>query len=570
MAQKLSLFPGSSDFAEYREEPTYYVDKTGLIADLLQNRSKVHLFTRPRRFGKTLNMSMLRYFFEIGTRPALFEGLSVSQNRDLCAQHLGKYPVLSITFSGVDGLAYAEAEQSLFSNIRFEAARLDHKYHLQQDARLSDSDRAALNAFLMGEGEGIGSLALLSRALYQVTGQKVILLIDEYDVPLQRADTCGYYDAMATTLRSLFNKGLKANPYLSFAVLTGCLRIAKESIFTGLNNVRVNSILHARGGAWFGFTQEEVSAMLAYYGLSAYAPLTKEWYNGYRFGDQAIYCPWDVILWVDQLLHERSKRPKDYWAASSGNDIIHRFAALATTDMLDDMSALLAQKTIRRPIVENLNYAELDRSPDHIWTVLLMTGYLTFTHRYEDGTCDLCLPNREIRDLFRTEIQQWMLNHAAQPGGEREQLFTALVTGNVPQAEEALNAVLPYAVSIRDTQAASGKKENFYHGLLLGLLSYSARLWGVQSNREKGDGFPDLVLDSFALKQAVILELKYADGASPEQLRRAAQAALAQIRERHYTSWYERFSYRQIHSYGIAFHGKYCHIEAPEDGAAGA
>ncbi len=368
---------GTEDFRELREENFYYIDKTMLIKDLIEGQGKVTLFTRPRRFGKTLNMSMLRHFFEIGTDKSIFEGLAISDEKELCEEYMGQYPVISISLKGVEGEDYESARESMWSVISDEANRL---FFLSQSSALNDIEKTAFIALCTKTGRLEESLKLMSRLLYKHYGKKVIVLIDEYDVPLDKAYHQGYYDKMILLIRQLFGNVLKTNEYLNFAVLTGCLRVSKESIFTGLNNLIVHTIAEDNFAQYFGFTDKEVLELLSYYGVEENYSLTKEWYDGYCFGQSNryhVYCPWDVINWCYYLKKNPNMKPQNFWVNTSSNDLIRTFAQMADSNTRQEIADLIDGKHILKKLDLNLTYAEIEENINNLWSVLYMTGYLT-------------------------------------------------------------------------------------------------------------------------------------------------------------------------------------------------
>ncbi|MCD7805939.1 MAG: ATP-binding protein, partial [Lachnospiraceae bacterium] len=542
---------GIDSFEQLRGADFYYVDKTGLIRELLSNWGAVNLFTRPRRFGKSLNMSMLKAFFEIGTNKSLFNGLEISKETALCEKYMGKFPVISITLKQVKGLNYASAEAQMWTAISMEAERLSY---LAGSDRLDDTDKQLLNDFRLCRGNLPSALLQLSRLLCKHYQQKVIILIDEYDVPLQKAEANGYYAEMAELISQIFGYGMKTNSNMLFSIVTGCLRIAKESIFTGFNNPKVHTVVDDQYDEWFGFTDAEVQEMLAYYGLGEYYEITKEWYDGYRFGSVNVYCPWDVINWCEQLRRSEDHTPRDFWANTSSNDMILRFVELADETTRAELEELSEGKSIDKDVRLDLTYAELDQDIDHLWSILFSTGYLTYTGRNEDGSYQLKIPNREINHLFGHQIKDWFQNRVE---GGLQPLFRAFDEHNAADIESAINACLTDSISFMDGRNTDEMKETFYHGLLLGLLR-GRRGWRVKSNREAGNGRADIILLDRTRQCGYIIEVKYARNSS--LLTNQAQNALRQIDERAYGEYFSDEDISGIYHYGIAFCQKRCRV----------
>ncbi len=558
----LKLPVGIENFEEIRHDGFYYADKTGLIEQLLNQWGKVNLFTRPRRFGKTLNMSMLRYFFEIGTDPALFDGLYISQNKKLCEEYLGKFPVVFLSLKNVDGLTYERAVYRLTELVGMEAERFSF---LSQSAKLAENEKdryRALTAlqngrFTMSEDVLISSLQVLSQLLYRHFGKKVIVLIDEYDVPLDKAFQHGYYRQMAALIRGLFGQLLKTNDSLQFAVLTGCLRVSKESIFTGLNNFKVLSITDARFDEQFGFTEEEVRKLLAFYHLESHLSEIKNWYDGYRFGNADIFCPWDVIGHVDRLMEDPEAEPQPYWINTSGNDLVKRFIDKADKTTRDEIERLMTGGTIEKEIRMELTYEEIDRSIDNLWSVLFTTGYLTLEGEPEYGICRLRIPNEEVREVFRYQIRELFRENVMKNTAELEIFWRAFSDGEGKVIEEQLNRLLGNSISVFDTRGDRRERENSYHTFLLGMLVGNAA-WGVKSNRETGEGFADLLVETENPDAGIIIELKSVDRLS--ELDEACRQAIAQIHERRYDRTMRDEGRDDILAYGIAFYKKRCRV----------
>ena len=562
MTDTLKLPVGIENFEEIRNDGFYYADKTGLIEQLLNQWGKVNLFTRPRRFGKTLNMSMLRYFFEIGTDPALFDGLYISQNKKLCDEYLGKFPVVFLSLKNVDGLTYERAVYRLTELVGMEAERFPF---LSQSAKLAENEKdryRALTAlqdgrFTMSEDVLISSLQVLSKLLYRHFGKKVIVLIDEYDVPLDKAFQHGYYRQMAALIRGLFGQVLKTNDSLQFAVLTGCLRVSKESIFTGLNNFKVLSITDARFDEQFGFTEEEVRKLLAFYHLESHLSEVKNWYDGYRFGNADIFCPWDVIGHVDRLMEDPEAEPQPYWINTSGNDLVKRFIDKADKTTRDEIERLMTGGTIEKEIRMELTYEEIDRSIDNLWSVLFTTGYLTLEGEPEHGICRLRIPNEEVREVFRYQIRELFRENVMKNTAELEIFWRAFSDGEGKVIEEQLNRLLGNSISVFDTRGDRRERENSYHTFLLGMLVGNAA-WGVKSNRETGEGFADLLVETENPDAGIIIELKSVDRLS--ELDGACRQAIAQIHERRYDRTLRDEGRDDILAYGIAFYKKRCRV----------
>ena len=561
MRKKLPV--GIENFEEFTAENFYYVDKSLFIAELLQNWGKVNLFTRPRRFGKTLNMSMLKCFFEVGSDPALFDGLKIMQEKELCEKYMRKFPVISISLKGVDGRSFASASAALRTAIGDEARRFgflrestvlnqEEKDSYQRLIKVGTDSRALYD---MTEDVAAASLKTLSQLLHKHYGQKVILLIDEYDVPLDKAFQAGYYDEMVSLIRNLLGNALKTNDSLYFAVLTGCLRISKESIFTGLNNLKVHTISDVRYDEFFGFTNTDVDALLEFYGLSDYKNTIQDWYDGYRFGDVDVYCPWDVINYCDELLAAPEAEPENYWANTSGNDLIRRLLKKASQTTRDEVEQLINGETIIKTIRQELTYRDIEDSIDNIWSVLYSTGYLTGRGRLPGKQMKLALPNWEVRDLFIDLVKDWFAE-MTQSDSERINSFcAAFPEGNIETIQEMLHDYLWDSISVRDTAVRSNMKENFYHGMLLGLLR-SQGSWLVKSNAETGEGYSDISIQT-PNRTGIIIEIKYADDGNLEA---ACKEALAQIEEKKYAEGLKRRGTKKMIKYGIAFWEKECMV----------
>ena len=548
--QKLPI--GIENFKEMRKQDFYYVDKTGLIVDLLADWGKVNLFTRPRRFGKTLNMSMLANFFEIGADASLFGGLRVSEEKELCENYLGKFPVVFVSLKGVDGLTFDEAYARLRILIRNEALRLEV---LRESGKLSMEEK---NAYLRLVSENpektdiTESLKLLCQLLEKHYGQKPILLIDEYDVPLDKAFLHGYYPQMIDLIRSMFGAALKTNDSLFFAVLTGCLRVSKESIFTGLNNLKTLSISNVKFNEYFGFTDEEVGRMLADYGLEAHQAEAREWYDGYRFGNQDVYCPWDIINYVNELRSDPEAEPKPYWMNTSGNDMVRRLIAKAsdgTTQM--EIERLIAGDTITKMINEQLTHSEIDENLENIWSLLYMTGYLTVARKPSGGRYELRIPNREVREIFKRQVLSWFTERARAATEKLAGLYEAFEKGDAEAIEKLLNRQLITTVSFYDAY------ESFYHGFLLALLSTCVD-WCVSSNAETGRGRSDITVERRDRELGFVIEIK--EVRTRAKLDEACAAAMKQAENRDYAAVMLRYGVETVFTYGIAFCDKRCRV----------
>ena len=562
MNRQLKLPVGIENFQEIRQLGFYYVDKTKMIEHLLSQWGKVNLFTRPRRFGKTLNMSMLRYFFEIGTDPTLFDGLFISQNKELCETYLGKFPVVFLSLKNVDGLTFEEARYRLTELIAKEAERFGF---LADSDRLSENEKKMYQAltalsdgrYTMDELLLVSAMQTISQLLYRHYGQKIILLMDEYDVPLDKAFQHGYYREMVSLIRGMFGQALKTNDFLYFAVLTGCLRVSKESIFTGLNNFKVLASTDARFDEYFGFTDEEVKTLLEAYHLESHMEETKEWYDGYHFGNADIYCPWDVISHVDRLCGEPTAAPQAYWINTSGNDLVKRFIEKADKTTRDEIEALIAGELIEKPIRLELTYDEIDNSINNLWSVLFTTGYLTQAGRTEQGDYRLRIPNKEVREVYKLQIQEWFRDTVLQDTEPIRAFLQAFTDGNAKEIEARLTKILGNMISILDTKARDEEKEIFYHGVLLGLLRCNFD-WSVKSNVEAGDGFADIIVEPESPDAGIIVELKYSQTFSG--LESACERALAQIRDRRYAEYLKGEGRNEILACGIAFCKKRCRV----------
>ncbi len=563
MRKKLPI--GIDGFEKIRTNDFYYADKTLFIRELLQNWGEVNLFTRPRRFGKSLNMSMLKCFFEIGNSSELFDGLKIIEEKALCEKYMGKFPVISISLKNVDGRNFESASAALKTVIGNEAMRFRF---LKESERISEEEKEAYGRLIkIGSGEdGIyamtenvaaASLQTLSQLLARHYGQKVILLIDEYDVPLDKAFQAGYYDEMVNLIRNLLGNVLKTNDSLYFAVLTGCLRISKESIFTGLNNLKVHTISDVRYDEFFGFINSDVDEMLAFYGLTSYKDVIRDWYDGYRFGDADVYCPWDVINYCDELLAAPSAPPQNYWANTSGNDLILRMLKKADQTTKDEVEELLNGRQIIKRIKQELTYRDIDESIENVWSVLYATGYLTGMH-VEKADADifrLWIPNGEIRNLFYELVEDWFREVTRSDTARINRFCAAFPKGDTAMIQDMLHDYLWDSISVRDTAVRRNMKENFYHGMLLGLLR-SQDSWLVRSNAETGEGYSDISIQT-PDRIGMIIELKYANDGNLEA---ACSEALKQIEEKKYAEGLKRRGMKKIIKYGIAFCEKECRV----------
>lgn len=555
MNDTLKLPVGIDDFKKIREADFYYVDKTKLIEQLLQSWGEVTLFTRPRRFGKTLNMSMLKSFFEIGAEKSLFQGLYISEKEKLCAEYMGKYPVIFLSLKGVEGLHFADAQKMLMTIINNEVRR---HYYLKTSDKLTVEDRKQFEKMLLNEDVNlVDSLRLLSQLLYLHYDQKVVILIDEYDVPLDKAFKNGYYQEMVSLIRGLFGQALKTNEFLQFAVLTGCLRVSKESIFTGLNNFEINSIVDIEHEEGFGFTDAEVMQMLKYYHCTNRYSDIKEWYDGYHFGNADIYCPWDVINFVKKLLTDSNAKPSAFWINSSGNDLVKLFVDKADQSTKDEIERLVAGESVTKRIRLDLTYDEIENSIDNVWSVLFTTGYLTNIGNPESGVYELVIPNREVHEVFVLQIQEWFQRSVAKEESMPE-FSKAILEADAEGLQKQLNVIMSRMISVLDTKAREEQKENFYHGLLLGLLRGSNPDWLIKSNRESGDGYSDILIEPENPDAGIIIEVKHA--ASISGLDKACENAMAQIKNRRYDEALRENGRCEILAYGIAFHKKRCRV----------
>ena len=562
MADLKRLPVGLDDFKKIRENKFYYIDKTMLIEQLLENWGEVNLFTRPRRFGKTLNMSMLKAFFEIGIDTTLFDDLYISKNQALCERYMGKYPVIFLTLKGVDGLTFEAAKYRLAELIGAEAERfafLAESTHLTENERSKYQMMIHLESgkYSADEEMLVSSLQILSQLLYKHYGQNTIILIDEYDVPLDKAFQHGYYREMVTLIRGLFGNALKTNSFLQFAVMTGCLRISKESIFTGLNNFKVYAANDLRYDEAFGFPNEEVKQLLADYYLEEHFAEVKEWYDGYHFGNADIYCPWDVINYVDDLVFDPQARPKSYWINSSGNELVKRFIDKADMTTRDEIEELIAGHAVKKRIRMDLTYDEVDNTIDNVWSVLFTTGYLTREGREMDGIYRLIIPNKEVREVFVLQIREWFNRVVANDRASTEKINRGFLEGKTEDIQQELTHFLGESISVLDTKARNEEKEIFYHGILIGILKSNVS-WAVRSNRESGDGYADILIKPKNPDVGIVIELKYAR--SFKELDQACERALEQIKDRRYDEALREDGRNEVLAYGIAFWKKRCKV----------
>ena len=559
MRKKLPI--GIDGFEKLRTNDFYYADKTMFIKELLENWGEVNLFTRPRRFGKSLNMSMLKCFFEAGSDPGLFEDLKILQEKELCETYMGKFPVIAISLKSVAGRSFESASAALRTVIGNEAGRFRF---LRESTVLDQEEKDAYQRLIkvgmdsraiydMTEDVAAASLKTLSQLLSKHYGQKVILLIDEYDVPLDKAFQAGYYDEMINLIRNLFGNALKSNDSLYFAVLTGCLRISKESIFTGLNNLKVHTISDVRYDEFFGFTDEDVDQILDFYGLSDCKRVLRDWYDGFRFGDVDVYCPWDVINYCDELLADPNAIPENYWANTSGNDLIRRLLKKANQTTRGEIEKLIGGEAITKTIRQELTYRDVEDSIDNIWSVLYSTGYLTGRSRLPGKQMKLALPNREVRELFIDLVKNWFEETTQADSARINRFCAAFPDGDVEKIQEMLHDYLWDSISVRDTAVRTDRKENFYHGMLLGLLRSQGN-WLVKSNAETGEGYSDISIHTQD-RIGIVIEVKYADDGNLEA---ACREALTQIEEKKYAEGLKRRGTKKIIKYGIAFCEKEC------------
>lgn len=560
MAKKLPI--GIDNFKKLRESDFYYVDKTKLIEKLINNCGKVNIFTRPSRFGKSLNMSMLKCFFKIGTDTSLFDGLYISDNKELCEKYMGKYPVISLTLKDVEGLSFDEALKRFSELIGREVNRFD--FLLDSD-KLSSNDKERYGSLItlnngkysMDKRTLVSSLELLSYLLYKHYNQRVIILIDEYEVPLHKAFNNGYYDEMVSLIMSMYANALKGNEALEFAVLTGCLRLPQKIIYGGFNNFRYLSILDSRFNDSFCFTENEVKELLAYYNQDDYFEETKKWYDGYRFGDVDIYCPWDVINYVELLNISSNKTPQPFWINTSSNNLVKRFIYMADKKTRDDIERLVACEVIEKEIHQELTYDEIDKSIDNLWSVLFTTGYLTKVGVNEDGFFKLKIPNEEIRTVYKKQIREWFNTTIQEDTNSLNKLWDNFKNGNCEGIENYLNKTLDNTISIFDTKSHDGKKEYAYHMFLTGVLSTN-RNWIVKSNLESGDGFADIIIETDNYNNGIVIEIKHS--LTYDGMKDCCLEAINQIKDKRYDTYLRNEGRNDILIYGIAFCKKRCKV----------
>lgn len=578
MDDTVKLPVGIDDFEKLRTEEFYYIDKTGLIKELLHNWSEVNLFTRPRRFGKSLNMSMLKCFFEYGCDGRLFDGLYIAGETELCEKYMGKFPVISVSLKDASAGDYRTARQMLCAIIGNEAMRFQF---LLESERLTEKEKGRYKqliavggvgeaAYVMADDVLTESLLTLCQYLYKHYGQKAVLLIDEYDVPLDKAQHFGYYDEMAKLIRNLYSRTLKSNGCLQFAVMTGCLKIAKESIFTGLNNLRVFSVMNVQFDEYFGFSDRDVKKMLDYYGYGDRFDLAKEWYDGYRFGNADVYCPWDVINYCADLRADPKASPRAFWTNTSGNDIIRSFIQTAKPGTRRELELLVDGESVTKRVNQELTYRDLYSNTDNLWSVLFMTGYLTMRGEADGDICQLAIPNREIRKIFIDQILEWFQEEARRDAPRLDAFCNAFPKGDAGAIEESFNAYLAKTISIHDTSVRNRKKENFYHGILLGLLGHRED-WYIRSNAESGEGFSDILIEIEEEGIGIVIEVKYsnsrrrAEKAEEKSMRDArlekgCREALAQIEDLGYDAKLRMDEMDTVIKYGIACDRKRCRV----------
>ena len=554
---KKRLPVGIENFEKIRRDGFYYVDKTDLIKELLENWGEVNLFTRPRRFGKTLNMSMFQCFFEIGCDKSLFDGLRIAEESTLCETYMGKFPVISISLKGIDAADYETARNLMVKVVNEEARRFQF---LTESSRLTDTDKMLFGQLLQKEMDDetlFCSLRELTELLRKHYEKQVIVLIDEYDVPLAKANELGYYDEMVRLIRGIFGSALKTNHNLYFAVLTGCLRVAKESIFTGVNNFNTFTITDVDFDEYFGFTDAEVKEMLEEYQLGSSYEDVREWYDGYRFGNVDVYCPWDVICYVNKRRTDPALQPQNYWLNTSGNEVVRHFIeALGDGVTKTEMERLIGGEIVQKEIHEEMIYHDLYADMGNVWSVLFMTGYLTQRGRADGNLYNLVIPNREIRNIFTEQIMKMFQEQAEQDGETLGRFCDALEQGNAEEAERCFTGYMRKTVSIRDTFVRKATKENFYHGMLIGLLGFKEG-WTVMSNREAGDGFSDIQILIDDAETGIVIEVKYAQNGDLEA---ECQKALTQMRALHYEDGMRNAGMQKVFKYGIACWKKTCKV----------
>lgn len=555
---KKRLPVGVENFEQIINDNYYYVDKTGMISELIRNGGMVNLFTRPRRFGKTLNMSMLEHFFSIERDQSIYDGLEISKDTKLCEEYMGKYPVISISLKGINAATYEDAFDFAVRIMKKVARNV--QFLLGSDA-LSDYDKLEYKELLnnnMSEAAFCGGLKILSELLEKHYGTKVVLLIDEYDVPLAKAFENGYYDQMIFLIRSLLEQALKTNDSLKFAVMTGCMRISKESIFTGLNNLKVLSITDERYDEYFGFTDTEVREMLKYYEIEDHYEEVKNWYDGYQFGGVEVYCPWDVLNYCDKLKDHADSFPENYWINTSSNDAVKKFIQMSGNFKTKrEIETLLAGEKIIKEIHQELVYPEMYQSVENVWSLLFMTGYLTQRGRVDAKRYKLAIPNLEIRDIFETQIMEYFKESVAKDGDTLSRFCDALKNGEETKVGEIFESYLKKTISIRDTFVKKASKENFYHGILLGILGVKEE-WYVSSNQESGEGYSDILVETENSETVILIEVKYANDGNLDP---ACERALQQIEEKKYDEELRENGVDKILKYGIACYMKRCKVK---------
>lgn len=562
MAKRAKLPLGIENFEEMRTRDYYYVDKTGLIRTLLENPGKVNLFTRPRRFGKTLTMSTLKYFFEVGRESTLFDGLEISREKDLCEEFMGKFPVISVTLKGATGTNFAEARSMLRRAVGNEAMRFQFLLASERLTKMEQSLYESLinidktGAYTMSDELLKDSLQVLSWLLEKHYEKKVIMLIDEYDVPLDKAYQSGYYEEMVELIRTLFGNALKTNESLDFAVLTGCLRISKESIFTGLNNFNVYTVKDVHYNEYFGFSDGEVRELLEYYGFMGNYDAIKEWYDGYRFGKLEIYCPWDVVCYCHALKMDASKVPQNYWVNTSSNGIVRKLIEQADEVTRKEIELLVNGRSIKKKLRQELTYRDMDSDIDNLWSILFTTGYLTQCGQDDGGLIELVIPNREIQWIFEEQIWEWMKKDVRKDFQKLENFCKAFEQGDTQAIESGFNSYLRKTISLRDNSVRKDSKENFYYGILLGLFA-GMEGWAVRSNAESGEGYSDISIEIEDKDIGIVIELKYAQNAAFDE---GCRKALQQIRDRNYEEELLDDGMKIIHRYGIACYKKRCKV----------
>ena len=556
--EKKRLPVGLENFEQIINDNYYYVDKTGLISELIRNGGMVNLFTRPRRFGKTLNMSMLEHFFSIERDQSIYDGLEISKNKKLCEEYMGKYPVISISLKGINAATYEDAFDFAVQIMKNVAGKMQF---LLESGNLSDFDKSEYKKLLdsgMSKAVFCSGLKTLSELLEKHYGTKVVLLIDEYDVPLAKAFENGYYEQMIFLIRSLLEQALKTNDSLKFAIMTGCMRISKESIFTGLNNLKVLSITDERYDEYFGFTDAEVKEMLKYYEIEDHYEEIKNWYDGYQFGDMEVYCPWDVLNYCDKVKDHVDSFPENYWINTSSNDAVRKFIQMSDNFKTKrEIEKLLAGGEITKEIHQELTYPEMYQSLENVWSLLFMTGYLTQRGRLDAKHYKLAIPNLEIRDIFQTQIMEYFKEHVKKDGDTLSRFCDALKSGEETKVEEIFESYLKKTISIRDTFVRKASKENFYHGILLGILGVKEE-WYVSSNQESGEGYSDILVETENSETVILIEVKYANDGNLDQ---ACERALQQIEEKKYDEELRENGVDKILKYGIACYMKRCKVK---------